>query len=218
MEYQPSLAPVNTVAYGRGMADALSRDRWVDAALDALAERGIDAVAVEPLARRLRVTKGSFYWHFRDRDALLEAMLRRWEEVATTAIRDEVESGGGTPEAKLRALFAVAVRSARMDLETALRLWARRDGRVRRAVERVDERRMRYLVELFEALGLEPEEARARSFLAYASLFGDHFISAAGASLREGLLERCTALLLPPGPASAAPPPRRPTSRAVKPR
>jgi AcrR family transcriptional regulator len=177
------------------VAEPLSRERWVDAALDALAARGIDAVRVEPLARRLRVTKGSFYWHFRDRGALLQAMLRRWEEVATLAIIDEVEAVPGRAEAKLRALFAIALRSSRMSLETALRQWSHREPRARRAVERVDERRMGYLQGLFEALGLAPEEARARTFLAYSSLFGDHFI-AAGASLRARVLKRCAALLV----------------------
>ncbi len=179
------------------MADPLSRDRWVDAALEALAERGIDAVRVEPLARRLGVTKGSFYWHFRDRGALLVALLERWEEVATQAIIDEVEAVPGPAEAKLRALFAIALATSRMDLETALRQWARRERRVQHAVERVDERRMGYLQGLFEALGHAPEDARARSFLAYASLFGDHFIAAGGTPpLRKALLERCTATLL----------------------
>ncbi len=180
------------------MADPLSRDRWTDAALEALAGGGVEAVRVEPLAKRLGVTKGSFYWHFRDRDALLAAMLGRWEEVATQAIIDEIDAVPGSAEAKLRALFAVAISSTRMDLETAIRLWARRERRARRALERVDDRRMRYLTGLFAALGLAEEDARARSFLAYASLFGDHFIAAPGASFGKGLLARCTELLLGP--------------------
>ncbi len=180
------------------MADALSRDRWTDAALEVLAHAGIEAVRVEPLARRLGVTKGSFYWHFRDRSELLDEMLDRWEHVATQAIIDEVEALGGSPEAKLRALFSIAVRSAPMALETALRQWAARAPRARRAVERVDDRRMRYLRTLFEELGVAPDDAHARSFLAYASLFGDHFIAARETSLRRSdLLERCAALIIP---------------------
>src|SRR5690606_21017046 len=57
----------------------LSADDWAEAALDLIAEQGVAAVAVEPLARRLGVTKGSFYWHFPSRDALLQAALERWE-------------------------------------------------------------------------------------------------------------------------------------------
>src|ERR671922_6013 len=61
----------------------LSRERWIAAALDALADGGMAAVAVEPLAARLGVTKGSFYWHFRDRDELLTAALQEWERTGT---------------------------------------------------------------------------------------------------------------------------------------
>src|SRR5215217_5141721 len=66
-------------------AGALKAEVWVGAARAAMAEGGIDAVAVEPLARRLGVTKGSFYWHFKDRRALLEATLEGWEEESTEA-------------------------------------------------------------------------------------------------------------------------------------
>src|SRR5829696_5322648 len=66
-------------------AGALKAEDWVAAARAAMAEGGIDAVAVEPLARRLGVTKGSFYWHFKDRKALLKATLERWEKESTEA-------------------------------------------------------------------------------------------------------------------------------------
>src|SRR3546814_19865364 len=64
----------------------LTADCWAEAALDAIAGGGLDAVAVEPLARRLGVTKGSFYWHFANRDALLRAALPRWERTEPAAI------------------------------------------------------------------------------------------------------------------------------------
>ena len=68
-------------APGRGRNQRLSADDWAQAALDMIAEQGVGSVAVEPLARRLGVTKGSFYWHFPSRDALLQAALERWELV-----------------------------------------------------------------------------------------------------------------------------------------
>ena len=57
----------------------MDREQWAEAALGAIATGGIKAVAVEPLAARLGVTKGSFYWHFADRRALIDAALERWE-------------------------------------------------------------------------------------------------------------------------------------------
>jgi AcrR family transcriptional regulator len=182
----------------RSMPTQLSRDAWTDAALEVLTDAGLEAVRVERLARRLRVTKGSFYWHFRDRAALFEAMLARWEQVATTAIADEVEAKGGPPGARLRRLFAIALAVRPIPLDAAIRQWAGQDPRVRRAVVRVDDRRMGYLRMLFEGLGFAPLEAHARSFIAYSLLFGDHFIAARETRrARAEVLERCTALMVP---------------------
>ena len=63
---------------GKRASDSLTREDWISGAWDMLGERGMDGVRVEPLARRLGVTKGSFYWHFKDRGELLEALLNRW--------------------------------------------------------------------------------------------------------------------------------------------
>src|SRR5512145_1401917 len=70
----------------------LSADDWAAAALDLIAEQGVAAVAVEPLARRLGVTKGSFYWHFPSREALLSAALERWELVEQETVWGQLES------------------------------------------------------------------------------------------------------------------------------
>jgi len=180
------------------MPTPLTRDAWTDAALAVLTEAGLDAVRVERLARRLRVTKGSFYWHFRYRPALLDAMVARWEHVATQAIVDEVDAHGGSPAERLRRLFAIALRVRPIPLDAAVRQWAGQDPRVRRAVVRVDERRMGYLRHLFEGVGLAAGEAHARSFMAYSLLFGDHFIAArATRRERDEVLARCTAMMLP---------------------
>ena len=72
------------MAYGGHVTDRLTRSDWERAALQAIAESGMNAVAVEPLARRLGVTKGSFYWHFANREALMAAAITRWE-------RDQLE-------------------------------------------------------------------------------------------------------------------------------
>ena len=69
----------------------LSADDWANAALDLIAEQGVASVAVEPLARRLGVTKGSFYWHFPSREALLVAALERWEKMEQDLLFGELE-------------------------------------------------------------------------------------------------------------------------------
>lgn len=87
-----------------GRGNRLSADDWAQAALDLIAEQGVGAVAVEPLARRLGVTKGSFYWHFPSRDALLQAALERWEIFEQKEVFGSLEDVPD-PSARLRALF-----------------------------------------------------------------------------------------------------------------
>ncbi|NLB15124.1 MAG: TetR/AcrR family transcriptional regulator, partial [Gammaproteobacteria bacterium] len=85
-------------------ASRLSANDWAQAALDLIAEEGVHAVAVEPLARRLGVTKGSFYWHFPSRDALLRAALERWEQVELDEVFARLEAVVD-PRERMRELF-----------------------------------------------------------------------------------------------------------------
>src|ERR1043166_2040720 len=82
----------------------LTADDWIEAALAAIGGGGLAAVAVEPLATGLATTKGSFYWHFANRDALLEASLARWEERTTTSVLRDIAATGQGPHEQLRAL------------------------------------------------------------------------------------------------------------------
>ena len=126
------------------------RTSWIDEGLRALGVGGPEAVRIETLAQALGVTKGGFYWHFGDRGALLEEMLDTWERVVTDRVIERVEGGGGDARAKLRRLFAIAVSSDEMlDVELAIREWARRDKKVARRLERLDNRRMDYMRPLF---------------------------------------------------------------------
>jgi AcrR family transcriptional regulator len=154
------------------MAARLGSGDWLAAAKAALAEHGVDAVRVEPLAQRLGITKGSFYWHFRDRPALLAALLEEWEREATLAIIDQVESAGGTASARLLRLFRLTL-DAEPRLERQLRAWAAGDAAAATVVERVDRRRLRYLRGLFAELGFSSPEARTRAHLIYYSALGE---------------------------------------------
>jgi AcrR family transcriptional regulator len=154
-----------------GDARRLDVDAWVDAALDLLAKNGIDGVRVEILAKTLQVTKGSFYWHFNDRDALHEHMLETWRRRATLALIERLNRGDASPEARLRRLLRLPLTGDRSALaaavELAIRLWGRRDERARIALREVDELRLRYIAGLIEAYGSNPQEADARAILAY---------------------------------------------------
>ncbi|MFB7784904.1 TetR/AcrR family transcriptional regulator [Streptomyces vinaceus] len=150
----------------------LTADDWADAALAALVERGLAAVAVEPLAARLGTTKGSFYWHFANRDALVAAALARWEESSTERIIRAMEAGEPDPAARLDALLRGAT-VAVVDDPKEVRLLAAGDHpEVAAALARVTERRVGYLAHLFELLGFPAPEARRRGLLAYTSYLG----------------------------------------------
>lgn len=144
---------------------------WTDAALLLLAEQGIDGVRVELLAKRLNVTKGSFYWHFKDRDALYQAMLEHWRRKATLELIERLDRGEASPEERFRRLMRLPLTSraspVAANVELAVRMWSRRDQRAELALAEVDELRLRYIGGLIEASGCPAGEAGARAVLAY---------------------------------------------------
>lgn len=174
------------------MGERLERADWVHAGLAMLAAGGIDAVRVERLANALKVTKGSFYWHFRDRPALLDAMLDAWQAQATGDIIDRVEALGGDASARLAALLSIVFRSDGR-LEMAVRDWASRDAAAREAQAIVDQRRLAYVEKLFLEHGFDAREAGARARFAYQALIGQFSLGSQGGDegigqLREVIL------------------------------
>lgn len=151
----------------------LSGDDWLDAALAAFERGGVEAVRVEPLAKVLSVTRGSFYWHFEDRDALLRRLLERWEIKETSRIIDSVETAGGSAAERLLRLLETCARDEGR-LEMALRNWANSDEQARTAIVQVDRRRMEYIAALLSEHGLPPEQTEKRSRVAYAAWLGEY--------------------------------------------
>ncbi|WP_354637678.1 TetR/AcrR family transcriptional regulator [Kitasatospora camelliae] len=147
------------------------KDDWTMAALRALARGGVAAVAVDGLAKELGVTRGSFYWHFDNREALLVAALETWELHTTTEVVAAVRTLQD-PVARARALFAEALGSEEIaGLEPAL---AAQTGHpaVAEVVARVIETRIAFLAEVFTDLGFDPPTARHRALAAYAAYLG----------------------------------------------
>jgi AcrR family transcriptional regulator len=153
------------------------REAWIQAALRAVAGGGPDAVRVEALAASLGVSKGGFYWHFKDRQALLAEMLASWEKTWTEDVIVDVEASSEDPREKLRRLFELA-KSGDFAVELALRDWSRRDREVKSLLRRVDNRRMDYLRSLFAAFCAREEEVEARSMLTFSLFIGSYFIAA----------------------------------------
>ncbi|MDQ2702301.1 MAG: TetR/AcrR family transcriptional regulator [Pseudomonadota bacterium] len=149
----------------------LSADDWAQAALELIAEQGVAAVAVEPLARRLGVTKGSFYWHFPSREALLVASLERWEQVEQEEVFGQLEAIPD-PGQRLRALFDLVAHEARSHIIYSELLKALDHPVVRPVIERVSARRLEYLTASFRQAGLNRADAQHRARLAYAAYVG----------------------------------------------
>ena len=156
---------------GQSKKQRLAKDDWTAAALAALAEGGLAAVAIEPLAVKLGATKGSAYWHFPNREALVRAALDRWEAEQTDAVIARVEVAGD-PREQLRLLFAAAFadpESSRVQL--ALHA-AATDPVVAPVLARVTQRRIDYLAVLYAKVGFPAEDARRRATLAYTTYLG----------------------------------------------
>ncbi len=150
----------------------LSRDSWVDAAYQAFNDHGISAIAVEPIARSIGSTKGSFYWHFADRQALVDAVLERWEQLETEQLIDQVDAIDGTPTERLGALFElVAHRTGERRGERTLYADAAAFD-VHGVVTRVTERRVSYVAQILIECGVEPEEARRRATIVVSAVIG----------------------------------------------
>jgi AcrR family transcriptional regulator len=150
----------------------LSRQSWVQAALDAIAEAGLAAVAVVPLAKRLGATKGSFYWHFASREALVEAALAEWEQSHTAAVIAEIEASSDDPLQQLRLLFKrVTALAARDRIELALLATADHPT-VRPVLDRVTRRRIDFVAGRFQRLGFSRAQAKRRALLAYSAYLG----------------------------------------------
>ena len=152
------------------VAQRLTADDWAEAALAAIGERGLAGVAVEPLATRLGTTKGSFYWHFTNRDALVVAALDLWERTYTDDVFRAVEAAGG-PEERLRALFGAVTRSELAPVEVNLHA-AADNPLLAPAVRRAVDRRTAWVADRLRELGFAPEDARRRALLAYSTWLG----------------------------------------------
>lgn len=155
--------------------EALDRAAWVAGALDIVAQDGIDGLRVESLAKRLGVTKGSFYWHFKDRRDLIDAVLDNWRAGRVRDIHKQTAAAPGTEQAALRHtidVYAAAKNRKGISIEASIRLWARQDPNGLAVVEEVDAERLACTRRLFLALGFPPAEAAARSALLYAYVFG----------------------------------------------
>ena len=158
----------------------LDRDGWIEGAIESLADEGLAGMRVETLAKRLGVTKGSFYWHFKDRQDLLLAVLQTWKDGRLRDIDKQSETVPGKEREQLLAIierYSSSRNHKGISIELAMRDWAQRDALASEVVEAVDNYRLTNACRLYVASGMPAEEAARRSQLLYAYVFGQSLMN-----------------------------------------
>lgn len=182
----------------------LNADDWLNAALDEIAAHGVLSLAVEPLARRLGVTKGSFYWHFENRDALLKGAMESWERQEQENLFDAIEPIAD-PRERLRRLFMRVSEELRTHIIYGELLKALDHPLVKPIMTRVVRRRLDFLARAFRQIGLDRQQASHRALLSYSVYAGFLQLSLqlgqprfAEHSEFEAFIDHTIATLIPP--------------------
>lgn len=169
------------------IASKLGRQDWLNIGIQILIEKGIEAVRVEPLAKLLNVTRGSFYWHFKNRDDLLDQILHEWEARNTSSIIEQIEGFDSAATTKLLSLLEIAAKDDNL-LEKAVRVWSVNDVKAAAAITRIDQQRLDYLQNLFLQLGFSEIDSKVRAQIAYSVRLG-WFVMASSSYASERLTE-----------------------------
>ena len=156
----------------------LTKVDWLEHGMKTLAKDGFGALKADLLAKSLKVSRGSFYWHFHDLKEFHRALLDEWHKRATEQVIAWLEQTASGPE-RLRLLVRRAWTVSNRT-ERAVRAWATHDPDVARRLEDVDRQRIEYMSSLLRSVGLSPKQARARA-LFIASAYLGHVILADGA-------------------------------------
>lgn len=163
---------------------------WIDAAYAMLIEGGVEAVKILPLAKRLRLSRTSFYWHFADREALLAALIARWQEKNTGNLIRQTELAAPTINAAVLNLFDCWITPDLFDaaLDHAMRNWARTDAGLKTAFDAADAARVAAITAMFGRYGYGAEEADIRANTIYLTQVG--YIALGTAETLEARLRR----------------------------
>lgn len=151
---------------------ALTADDWIQAGQRALVKGNVDAVRIAPLAKELKITRGSFYYHFKSRSELLGGIVSNWQISATEDLNQRLNQAQSSPQDQLKRLLELPQHSHTTQeaaaIELSIRTWARRDDQARQAIDEVDSFRLSYIESLLLRVGINPDEIKDRAYLIYA--------------------------------------------------
>lgn len=182
----------------------LTREDWILAAQHVLVSSGVDAVRVDTLAKELRITRGSFYYHFKSRGELLEGILGNWRARATEDVILSLRNAHASPLQQLQRLLELPshgqIAKDAAAIELGIRAWARRDKQARQAIDEVDSHRLHYIEGLLIQAGTPADEAQDRAYLIYAYQISLSLLQGDDSSeQRMARSRRMAGLLLPMG-------------------
>lgn len=148
---------------------ALQKSDWVDAGYLIMSTKGVEAVKIVVLARHLNTSKGSFYWHFKNRQELLEAILQRWENVTMWFIEESKKATN--PKDKLIKLISLSedIRENPYP-EAAVAMWSNHDTKVRERLRIIEIKRVNYIKQLLQEHGFDETEARYKAEIMYLAI------------------------------------------------
>ena len=167
---------------------------WIEAGFQFLAKGGIDSVRIDRMSKKIGLTRGSFYWHFKSRDELLNEMLKFWEHVATTSIIALIEQEHQNPNEKLATLIKLSTQQPDEKYggkyaELGIRIWGGNDDKVAAIVAKIDGKRIAYVKQLLVEMKLETTNA---AFLA--EIIYNAFIGVMSRDLNEKQIKQITDL------------------------
>jgi AcrR family transcriptional regulator len=151
------------------MPERLSQTDWITAARDALIKGGVHAVKVDLISSRLKITRGSFYWHFKSRAELLQALLELWESQNTKPFEEVAQRTDIDAVQKFADMVRIWLEEKDFDpaFDAAVRDWARSSPSIAKRIAAIDEFRMSQLEKVFHEIGYEGKEAMVRARVTY---------------------------------------------------
>ena len=179
------------------MKKRVSKDQWLQAALESLIENGVNGIAIERLAKQLDTSKSGFYWHFKNRDDLLDHLLNYWESEFTDTVINNISHLDESARNKLQITSDMIMQHQLGKYDMAFRTWGNEDNTVMKRIKQIDRKRLNYISGLFSELGFHGEESESRAslFILYHAYIHSMFLDDSSAK-RKSKLQAYNTLLL----------------------
>lgn len=153
--------------------EVASREDWLNTALDVLREQGTNGIKVVPIAKRMGLTSGSFYWHFENVQDLLDSVLDYWERRLTDKIAEDALRFSGPAKDRILNLMIQVVTEGAAVPDHAVSAWAKSDAKAHLVYQRTIQKRFDFAKWMFEQAGFSEKESAARGRLMVTSLMGE---------------------------------------------